>query len=214
MGKKVIIFDLWQTIAFIKTKPSQLLKSCLNLNDEEVDDFIFNSGFFTKNQKFETIIKKHFKNKYSDDLVKDFINKWHKNNKTAYLDDQVKELILTLKKNYVLVLLTNVDKDGFESFPEKAFLENNFDHLHLSYISGFVKPNTEYLKMILNKCSIAPENVVMIGDSYQLDILPANALGINSILVCSDICVIDSRFTVEKAIIESIVPLLDKIFNK
>lgn len=63
-----------------------------------------------------------------------------------------------------------------------AFLnasERNFD-----FMLG--KPNTYILDIICNEQNIKPENILVVGDSYQSDIQMANNYGTKSILISND----------------------------
>ena len=58
-----------------------------------------------------------------------------------------------------------------------------FDDIFLSYEVGKLKINPDFFKEILNKLELKEDEVVMIGDSLQSDMKPAEDSEIRSILV-------------------------------
>ena len=60
------------------------------------------------------------------------------------------------------------------------------DHLVTSEEAGVEKPHPFIYMLALNKLGMKPNEVIMIGDSYEKDCLGASALGIDSILYKGD----------------------------
>lgn len=52
-----------------------------------------------------------------------------------------------------------------------------------SFREGVSKPSTELVGVLLNRARRAPDNAVMVGDSYHKDIAPAAALGLGTVLI-------------------------------
>ena len=93
----------------------------------------------------------------------------------AILDD--------LRKKYRLILLSNTFKEGFSNLDNNYHLKSWFELIVLSYKEGTVKPNKILYEKILSESHLTPDEVMMIGDNYDDDILAANAVSINGILL-------------------------------
>ena len=58
-----------------------------------------------------------------------------------------------------------------------------FHNIFISEEIGFKKPNPQFYKHIINKLNIHPKNLLMIGDSVNLDGKPSILEGINFLLI-------------------------------
>lgn len=113
-------------------------------------------------------------NKLSDDYLLNL----PKNN---YLVSNTIEILEYLKPKYQLHIITN----GFEE-AQKAKLVNSkidhfFTHVINSDMAGVKKPNPLIFEIALNKAKTSPGNAIMIGDSYEADIIGAGSVGMNAI---------------------------------
>lgn len=52
-----------------------------------------------------------------------------------------------------------------------------------SEIAGLAKPDSKFFQYALAECDIDPGSVLMVGDSFRLDILPAIKCGMHAVLV-------------------------------
>ena len=82
-----------------------------------------------------------------------------------------------LKTKYRLHIITN----GFEEIQEKKMKNANilsyFDVVVNSEMAGVKKPNPKIFEMALDKACIPAERALMIGDSFEADILGAKNVG-------------------------------------
>ena len=85
---------------------------------------------------------------------------------------------------YNVVIATN------SIFPEIAIMQRmewaNLKDINFSLVTTmenmhYAKPNVEYYIEILDKLNSKPEDSIMIGDDLEMDILPAQKLGIKTI---------------------------------
>ena len=53
--------------------------------------------------------------------------------------------------------------------------------------TGFTKPSLGFYKAILEKLSVAPSSVTMVGDNLEKDILPCHEIGLKTVLITNDI---------------------------
>lgn len=96
-----------------------------------------------------------------------------------------REIVLKLMDlGYNVVIATN------SIFPEIAIMQRiewaNLKDINFSLITTmenmhYAKPNVEYYVEILDKLNSKPEDSIMIGDDLEMDILPAQKLGIKTI---------------------------------
>ncbi|MEP2936738.1 MAG: YjjG family noncanonical pyrimidine nucleotidase [Gilvibacter sp.] len=107
---------------------------------------------------------------YIDELPKD-----------NHLFDYAMELLDYLQKDYILHIITN----GFEEVQHKKLKNANiasfFTTVTTSEDAGVKKPNPYIFKLALERSGATPEQSVMIGDSFEADVLGARAQGFHTI---------------------------------
>ena len=95
----------------------------------------------------------------------------------------VPTLMNTLKKmGYDLIIASNFD-EHLEKLLTRNKIINNFSNLYISAIIGLEKPSEDFYKFIINSLSCQPEDIVMVGDSLDLDIYPSTAIGMQGIFL-------------------------------
>jgi len=114
-------------------------------------------------------------NKLSDDYIKYLPD----NN---YLFDGTIDLLDYLKaKKYKLHIITN----GFEGVQhtkmERSGLMDYFDTITTSEAAGVKKPNPKIFNLAMDKAGALPSNSIMIGDTYEADIVGAQNIGMRAI---------------------------------
>jgi putative hydrolase of the HAD superfamily len=112
--------------------------------------------------------------KLSDDYIK-YLPEYN------HLFDGAIELLDYLKPNYQLHIITN----GFSNVQDKKLKNSNighyFDTLTNSESAGQKKPNPIIFDYALNVAKASKEESIMIGDSFEADILGALDFGIDAI---------------------------------
>ncbi len=186
---KIIIFDLWQTLADSTLKPLDLFDSLFKLDKIiSKDDFskiLFRSDLYLKDSPLEEGLKSFLSdlgisNKEKLEMT---IYLWKEMVQKSFLVNGSEAMLLALKtRGYKLCLLTNTDKYGHENFPFKNFL-NFFDHQFLSYKNGLIKPDIKCWEVIRDYYKSDYKNMVMIGDSIVNDTVPSESLGLSTILI-------------------------------
>ena len=95
-----------------------------------------------------------------------------------------KEALGVLSKRCRLSLATNA-QDSTESEILEALrrveIAHYFENIFCYNNIGCLKSENGYFEKVLSTLSTDPENVIMVGDSYEKDILPANRNGIYGI---------------------------------
>lgn len=189
INNKVIILDLWQTLADSALKPSDLADSVFEFDNAiSKDDFLrtlFKSDLYLKDLPLEEGLRSFLfdlgiSNKERLGAAVSF---WEKMIKKCFLIDGSEAMLVALKtRGYKICLLTNIDKYGYENFPFKDFL-NLFDYQFLSYKNGLIKPDIKCWEIIKDHYETDYKNMLMVGDSIENDVAPSESLGLSSIFI-------------------------------
>lgn len=111
---------------------------------------------------------------------------------TAILDDlykmvvanteKAREVLLKLKEQADIVLVSNFY--GNLNVVLKEFnLDDIFDKVIESAVVGVRKPDPAIFQLGINALGMAPENIVLVGDSFEKDIVPGKKVGLNTIWI-------------------------------
>jgi YjjG family noncanonical pyrimidine nucleotidase len=113
-----------------------------------------------------------------DQISNDYINYLPEHN---HLFDGAIEILDYLKPNYKLHIITN----GFASVQTKKLNNSNivhyFDTITNSEMAGVKKPHPTIFDFALSLANALKEESLMIGDSYEADIIGAQEAGIEAI---------------------------------
>lgn len=111
-------------------------------------------------------------------LSEDYINYLPENN---HLFDGAIEILDYLKPNYKLHIITN----GFASVQSKKLNNSNivhyFDTITNSEMAGVKKPHPTIFDFALSLANASKKESLMIGDSYEADIVGAQEAGIEAV---------------------------------
>lgn len=117
-------------------------------------------------------------NKLSDDYIENLATFNH-----LFVDTI--EILDYLKPNYKLHIITN----GFAEVQLKKLKNSKIDHYFQvimdSETAGVKKPNAIIFEKALEQANTKPEVSVMIGDSYEADILGAKNIGMHTLFYTS-----------------------------
>ena len=114
------------------------------------------------------------------DIFNIYLKEYQKNWK---LFNDAKKILKKMKRNYKLVLITNGDSVQQREKIRKTKIEKYFSEIIISGEVGITKPKKEIFELACTKIEEQPENCIMIGDSYKLDIQGAQNAGLNAIWV-------------------------------
>jgi len=119
-----------------------------------------------------------FSTKELDLLATSYIEELPKDN---YLFDGTIELLDYLKANYQLHIITN----GFHEVQHLKLKNSKIDQFFATVTTseevGVKKPNPKIFQHALSKAKAKPANSVMIGDTFEADILGAEAVGMKTL---------------------------------
>jgi putative hydrolase of the HAD superfamily len=96
----------------------------------------------------------------------------------------VHEMLAILQLEWMLVVATNAE-DSDEKDIRKAMarvdLDAFIDRVYCAKTIGHRKPSPGFFRFILQDLGLPPENAVMVGDSFNADVLGANCSGIRAV---------------------------------
>lgn len=92
------------------------------------------------------------------------------------------EVLTLLAERYRLATMSNWHW-GLSDFLTTHGIRQHFELVVTSGRVGYRKPHPEIFNYALNHLKVGPEQVVMVGDSYESDVLGAQGVGIPAILV-------------------------------
>jgi putative hydrolase of the HAD superfamily len=112
------------------------------------------------------------------------IETWHEEN-VAFFDPAdllvpnpgLKCSLLVLKKKYRLVVLTNNNKIQTRRIIKALGLDGVFNEVFTFNTFNLLKPDPGILKGVLERLGARSEECLMVGDRYEVDLLPARELG-------------------------------------
>jgi putative hydrolase of the HAD superfamily len=94
--------------------------------------------------------------------------------------EQARPTLASLSQTYPLVLVSNF-YGNLTAVLDDLLIRNYFNHLIESAVVGVRKPDPAIFAMGVRRIGCDAENVVVVGDSYTKDIVPAKAAGCRTI---------------------------------
>ncbi len=126
-------------------------------------------------------VRKYFRDYFnitiSNNQMKKLTKLWNRN---WIADKEMIKLVKLLKKNYILALLSNLDKSNDKIFRKKGWYDY-FDHLILSFELGAVKPYERIYRIALRKLKLNPQECLFIDDQKDF-LITAEKLGMKTLL--------------------------------
>ena len=113
-----------------------------------------------------------------DDMAACYIDELPKNN---YLLDGAIAILDYLKDKYALHIITNGFKEVQHIKLKNSGISSYFKTVTSSEEVGLKKPNPVVFKTAIENAGVFKENALMIGDSFEADILGAQAFGMKTL---------------------------------
>lgn len=184
MGRayEYIVFDLGNTLIRFDHKISAgKIAQLSNIDAAKVYDTFFDSGI-TRPFERGHLSPAEFHRKAAallgfDIPFEEFKKIW---NDIFWADDDMCELARELKKNYKLVLLSNISSLHYEHIRNKFDIINIFDEVILSFEVGAIKPERKIFDELVRRAGGAREKLFYIDDREDL-IAAASGMGIESV---------------------------------
>lgn len=134
-------------------------------------------------ERFRRIFQNH-KMENPEKAMSEAARNYRKVYESSYkLVDGAKELLDSIKgKTKIIVITNNLIKEQ-EGKIKKCNVENYIDELVTSEEVGFTKPEPEIFHAALKRVNCSPDEVIMVGDSWERDVIGAANVGIKNIWI-------------------------------
>ncbi len=134
-------------------------------------------------ERFRRIFKNHGMESPENSMLEAARN-YRKVYESSYkLVDGAKDLLDSIKGKTKIVVITNNLIKEQEGKIRKCNVENYIDELVTSEEVGFTKPEPEIFHAALKRVNCTPDEVIMVGDSWERDVLGAVNVGIKNIWI-------------------------------
>lgn len=201
---EAILFDLDDTILNSRTAQINAIlefkakhKVFQSINDEEFInkwDIIMKAKYekYLKGEiTFQELRKERIKTMFSvydiritdseaEKIFDSYQEIYEKNWKTF---DDAEEVLDELKAKYKLAIVSNGNSMQQRKKIRLTGLDKYFTNIFISSEVGYVKPQKEIFLKACEAINVKPENTVMIGDKYKVDIEGSIKAGLNAIWV-------------------------------
>ncbi|GEM_PF-1344947 len=181
MGKKVILFDLGDVVEWHQYQGlyRYIAQQC-NCSPVRAEEIFLEKVRLTDTRALAvTRLIPTIEKELACSLNKrEFVKRLYNGVKE---DHPVFSLLKELRKDYTLVLFSNLNEQHAKWSIKKWNLKRYFGHLFFSYQYKTRKPEVKFYKIVLKKLQINPEECIMIDDKEQ-NLKPARKLGMKTIL--------------------------------
>jgi HAD superfamily hydrolase (TIGR01509 family) len=185
---KLIIFDLWQTLAYRKTKQGSTSKMLeVTKVDIPKDKFvkIFEESLQTRKWRKEYLAYKLLCKNMGLKTTKENVELLMKirkdaEKKTKLYRHSIKLLKQLKEQGYKIALISNTSVFAIKEV-KKTKLLDYIDYPIYSFNVGVIKPNKKIYLEALKTAKCKPEEAIMIGDKLIDDVLPPRKLGMNAL---------------------------------
>lgn len=138
-------------------------------------------------------------NKQLDELATSYIDELPINN---YLFDGTKDLLEYLVGKYRLHIITNGFGEVQHLKLKNSGIEGYFETVTTSEEVGVKKPNPAVFKRALRKANAEPKTSIMIGDTFEADILGAEGVGMETLFFNYRAETVPAKYVLVDSIIE------------
>jgi len=184
---KLIIFDLWDTLAYRGHGTLKKISEKTGIKIQKRKYIkIYENSVQTKRWKSKFEAYKNLCKNLGIGTIKQNINFLIKirdkvEAKTKLFPYTIPMLRQLRKQGYKIGLISNTSIFSIEQIKKKTNLLKYIDYPLPSFEVGVIKPNVKIFKEMLRRTKFKPKEVIMIGDTYENDILPARSIGMNAI---------------------------------
>lgn len=126
---------------------------------------------------------------YIDLLADDYIKYLSTFN---HLFDHAQTILDYLKPKYKLHIITNGFAEVQEGKLKNSGIADYFQVIMDSEKAGVKKPNPVIFEKAMSLAKVQPENALMVGDNYDVDVLGAKAVGMHA-LYFNPLCPVDDQ---------------------
>lgn len=186
---KAILFDFWGTLVENGIwSPSKQLQNILKITLPfseyilRMERAMMTSSFPSLREAFLAVAAE-FQKEATEQQIEQLIGQWNTNWMLAKPYPETLQVLKELQKKNLLVLVSNADCFGIEKVMEKFSLSPYFSHQFLSYQKGLLKSDPQFWELVLQEIRVPAEECLMVGDSIESDMLPAQRAGLKTVLI-------------------------------
>lgn len=186
---KAILFDFWGTLVENGVwSPTKQVKEILRV-DIPFSEYIVRMERAMMTQNFAslgeafTAVGAEFGLQLTEEQRDQLVGMWNKSWMLAEPYLRTLETLEHLHKKYRLILVSNTDCFSLPKVIDKFRLSQYFDAIYLSYEKGMLKTDKNFLKMAVDENGLQVQDCIMVGDSEQSDIIPAQRIGMKAVLI-------------------------------
>ncbi|MFH1511540.1 MAG: HAD family hydrolase [Candidatus Woesearchaeota archaeon] len=187
---KAVLFDSWGTLLENGVFPSPVkqVQRILNIRlafSEYITKFehVFMLGKYSSLRDAFEEVAKEFDVPAKPFIIDKLVGMWNKNMLLAKPFPEAVEVLTRLKKDHKLAFVSNTDPFSIGPVLEKFDLRKHFNVIACSYEVGYLKTDRQMFEHVLRKLAVKKNEAVMVGDSMESDIAPAEAYGVKAVLV-------------------------------
>jgi HAD superfamily hydrolase (TIGR01662 family) len=187
---KLLIFDLWQTLAYrdvAYSTTSKMLEETKAKIPKEKFVKIFEESVQTRRWSSKLDAYKNLCKNMGLETTKANIDLLTKIRDAAEAETKLYPYAVPMlnqlrKQGYKTGLISNSSVFAVEWITKRTNLLNHIDYPLFSFDVGVVKPNLKFFEEMLRISACKPEETIMIGDKLNDDVTPPKKLGMNAIL--------------------------------
>ncbi|PIN76500.1 hypothetical protein COV17_02255 [Candidatus Woesearchaeota archaeon CG10_big_fil_rev_8_21_14_0_10_36_11] len=186
---KVILFDFWGTLVENGVwSPIKQVRNILQIQLPfpeyvvRMERAMMTKKFSSLKNAFESVCTE-FNIEPNPEQIETLVGMWNSSWMLAQPYEETKETLAKLKEKFTLVLVSNTDSVSITNVLEKFGLQDFFSTIFLSCDIGMIKTDKNFLKHVLTTLNVSVEDSVMIGDSIQSDMVPAQQMGMKTVLI-------------------------------
>ncbi|MBI1742858.1 HAD family hydrolase [Candidatus Acetothermia bacterium] len=200
---RAILFDADKTLYQIQSEPAYqalyaFLEKKLNLSAEKIR--IAHRAQVEKVQSSKDPAKRdyafaltwaleHLDAAHAESLAQDALDLfWKAIAANLTWEPDILETMGVLKKKHRLAIASDEFPENLEHKLNRVFgkWQDFFEFLITPRETGEMKPSTLYYQLALKKLELRPSEVLVVGDSFERDIEPARAWGLQTLLIAEE----------------------------
>ncbi|APV44037.1 putative hydrolase of the HAD superfamily [Dehalogenimonas formicexedens] len=102
--------------------------------------------------------------------------------KQVLFDDVIATLSELKRRNRIIGVVSNVDKD-IKPLMDELGVSPFLTTVVTSQETGFTKPHPEIFLEAIRRVDLPPEQIIFVGDQYQIDVVGSSAVGMKAVLL-------------------------------
>ncbi len=184
---KVIVFDLWNTLAYNNRNELNPMLQLMKRVGFKSDSYKKLENAFMR-KRFPSVIEavksvcRELGIEASNELVRDLLDIWDLSKFHFEFFPDVIPVLKKLREKYRIGLISNTDCFSVRDFFLRGY-KKYFDAVVFSYEAGLIKPDSKIFRLVLKNMDAEPEEAVMVGDNLKDDVLAAKKLGMKAVLI-------------------------------